>query len=49
MEFINVLVAAAARSGVCTIWYGVLSKLRIEVSGVKVGADGKQANGVTNR
>lgn len=44
MEFINVLVAAAAGFGVGAIWYGVLSKPWVGVSGVEVGADGKPAN-----
>ena len=44
MEFINVLVAAAVGFGVGAVWYGVLSKPWMEVSGVEVGADGKPAN-----
>lgn len=44
MEFINVLAAAAAGFGVGAIWYGVLSKPWIKLSGVEVGADGKPAN-----
>jgi len=44
MEFINVLVAAAAGFGVGAVWYSVLANAWMESSGVEVGADGKPAN-----
>lgn len=44
MEFVSVLVAAAAGFGFGALWYGVLSKPWMEASGVAVGSDGKPAN-----
>lgn len=44
MEFLNVLVAAVAGFMVGAVWYSVLSKKWMEVSGVAVGDDGKPAN-----
>lgn len=44
MEFVSVLVAAAAGFMVGAVWYGFLAKPWMEASGVEVGADGKPAN-----
>lgn len=44
MEFVNVLVAAGAGFAFGALWYGVLSKSWMSVSGVKVGSNGTPAN-----
>ena len=44
MEFVNVIVAAAAGFMVGAVWYGILAKPWMEASGVAVGEDGKPAN-----
>ncbi len=38
MEFLNILVAAAARYGFGAVWYMVLSKRWVEASGVEISA-----------
>lgn len=45
MSFIAVIVAALAGFAFGAVWYGLLAKPWMAVSGVKVGPDGRPANG----
>jgi hypothetical protein len=44
MEFINVIVAAAASYGFGAVWYMALAKPWMAAAGVKAGPDGKPEN-----
>ena len=45
MEFINVLVAAAAAFALGAVWYGVLAEPWMQAAGIRRGPDGKPAGG----
>lgn len=45
MQYVAVLVAAAAGFGVGAIWYNVFSKQWIAASGIPIGPDGKPEGG----
>ena len=44
MEFVNVIVAAAAAFAIGAVWYGVFSDQWKEASGVPLGEDGNPTN-----
>ncbi len=44
MEFLNVIVAAAASYAFGAIWYMMLAKPWMQAAGIEVGDDGKPAN-----